>query len=211
VGPANPDVDGDGIATDIPLRFPGQLYDAHSALHYNYFRDYDPETGRYVESDPIGLEGGINTYGYVGSNPLRYIDPTGENIALQAVVVVAVVAAGAAVVNSGNNAAQNGSQDSGDPHGVIPTWYNSTPSDNATSSPSLSVPATRFVWRRCTMEETNICRDYCASTGREMQSCRTRKKVGPGIKEGQVVPEIGSLPDSMSCSCEEESCPVGDE
>ncbi|WP_141243714.1 RHS repeat-associated core domain-containing protein, partial [Pseudomonas indica] len=77
VGPANPDVDGDGITTDIPLRFPGQLYDAHSALHYNYFRDYDPETGRYVESDPIGLRGGINTYGYVGGNPLLYIDPDG--------------------------------------------------------------------------------------------------------------------------------------
>ncbi|MDF5946520.1 RHS repeat-associated core domain-containing protein [Pseudomonas aeruginosa] len=36
------------------MRFPGQFYDAESGLHYNYFRDYDPETGRYVESDPIG-------------------------------------------------------------------------------------------------------------------------------------------------------------
>ncbi|WP_255251326.1 RHS repeat-associated core domain-containing protein, partial [Pseudomonas indica] len=69
--------DGDGLTTDIPLRFPGQLYDAHSALHYNYFRDYDPETGRYVESDPIGLRGGLNTYGYVYGNPLRFIDPFG--------------------------------------------------------------------------------------------------------------------------------------
>ncbi|PAU64877.1 hypothetical protein BZL41_08300, partial [Pseudomonas sp. PIC25] len=77
VGPANPDVDGDGIAIDIPLRFPGQLYDAHSALHYNYFRDYDPETGRYVESDPIGLNGGLNTYGYVEGNPIYYSDPSG--------------------------------------------------------------------------------------------------------------------------------------
>ncbi|WP_277225550.1 RHS repeat-associated core domain-containing protein, partial [Pseudomonas indica] len=79
VGPANPDVDGDGLTTDIPLRFPGQLYDAHSALHYNYFRDYDPETGRYVESDPIGLKGGLNTYGYVLGNPLKYSDPKGLN------------------------------------------------------------------------------------------------------------------------------------
>lgn len=46
-------------------------------LHYNYFRDYDPGTGRYIESDPIGLAGGSSTYGYVGSKPLTAIDPFG--------------------------------------------------------------------------------------------------------------------------------------
>ena len=59
------------------LRFPGQYYDQETGLHYNYFRDYDPSTGRYVESDPIGLDGGNNTYGYVHNNPLIHIDPFG--------------------------------------------------------------------------------------------------------------------------------------
>lgn len=58
-------------------RFPGQIYDRETNLHYNYFRDYDPTTGRYSTSDPIGLRGGINTYSYVGGNPLTRIDPTG--------------------------------------------------------------------------------------------------------------------------------------
>lgn len=59
------------------LRFPGQHYDAETGLHYNYYRYYDPETGRYITSDPIGLLGGLNTYAYSYSNPIMYFDMLG--------------------------------------------------------------------------------------------------------------------------------------
>jgi len=74
---ANEDVDGDGVEFIYNLRFPGQYYDNETGLQYNYFRYYDPSTGRYITSDPIGLRGGLNTYGYVGGNPNRFIDPYG--------------------------------------------------------------------------------------------------------------------------------------
>jgi RHS repeat-associated protein len=73
----NEDPDGDGIAFVFDLRYPGQQYDSATGFNYNYFRDYDPGVGRYVQSDPIGLAGGISTYGYVSGNPMTGIDPMG--------------------------------------------------------------------------------------------------------------------------------------
>ena len=70
--------DADGIGFTFNLRFPGQYFDEETGLHYNYFRDYDPEIGRYVQSDPIGLEGGMNPYVYVDADPIKRIDPQGH-------------------------------------------------------------------------------------------------------------------------------------
>ncbi len=61
-----------------PLRFPGQYQDDETGLHYNWHRYYDNSIGRYVTRDPIGLGGGLNTFGYVLANPLMYFDANGK-------------------------------------------------------------------------------------------------------------------------------------
>jgi RHS repeat-associated protein len=72
----NPNPNGQGAFT-YNLRLPGQYYQAETGTHYNYFRDYDPQTGRYIESDPMGLRAGVNTYAYVHENPISRSDRLG--------------------------------------------------------------------------------------------------------------------------------------
>jgi len=67
-----------GLGTFVyNLRFPGQYYDSETGTFYNYARDFDPQVGRFIEADPIGLDGGINSYRYAVDNPLSYSDRSG--------------------------------------------------------------------------------------------------------------------------------------
>ncbi|UPG90952.1 DUF6531 domain-containing protein [Luteibacter aegosomaticola] len=94
--PPNEDPDGDGKTFVLDMRFPGQRFDNLTGLHANGARDYDPVTGRYIQVDPIGLAGGPNPYLYAKAQPLLYIDPSGRNPAVFALVMAAVGATTAA-------------------------------------------------------------------------------------------------------------------
>jgi RHS repeat-associated protein len=98
-----PDENPSALGTfEFPLRLPGQYADKETNLHYNYFRDYDSNIGRYVESDPVGLAGGLNTYAYVNGNPIALTDPTGEMTAVSVGATVLAVGLAVAIANQAN-------------------------------------------------------------------------------------------------------------
>jgi len=108
----------------MPLRMPGQYFDAEVGTSYNYFRDYDSSTGRYVESDPMGLDADLNTYGYVGASPLFWSDPEGLIKVPKAVKVLCTVIAIACRVIPPDfppvNPPQGATQPDKPPHNRIP-------------------------------------------------------------------------------------------
>ena len=86
---ANSDPDNDTAATTVNLRLPGQYFDSESGLSYNHNRYYVSKTGRYLQSDPIGLAGGANQFAYAVGNPVTYSDRDGRiaQYALPAIVI----------------------------------------------------------------------------------------------------------------------------
>ena len=94
----------------LNLRFPGQYYDQETGLSYNYQRDYNPKIGRYIQSDPLGLNGGINNFTYVENNPLKYVDFSGELVWVYPAVAFS---ARTIIACSRNNVCRNAAIDTG--------------------------------------------------------------------------------------------------
>jgi RHS repeat-associated protein len=94
--------------TQMNLRFPGQYWDQETQTHYNFNRDYRPTQGRYLQSDPMGLDGGVNFYSYALSNPIAKFDPNGEIVIVVNPYTIGAAVVGIVIVYEGCKAAANG-------------------------------------------------------------------------------------------------------
>lgn len=172
--------DGDAYNYVFNLRYPGQYFDSETGLHYNYFRDYDPSTGRYVQSDPIGLSGGINTYAYVESSPMAGVDFFGLQ-ATRALRPIAPFPLTPEVRGSDTSGGDRG-QSSG-AHGVSP--YRGRGSLMAASRPGWMTPIEQRAY-------TNYCAnspDPCESLKKAVQE----ELAQSGVKMNQMLSDVDKL------------------
>lgn len=169
-GESAPDEDPDGDLSlfTMPLRFPGQYADAETGLNYNYFRDYEPQIGRYVQSDPLGLFGGVNTYSYALASPVLNFDPTGEIVpgivggilALCRLYPMLCIATAAAIVDTITGAASD-SADTDSPSNCPPEKPNCQEHFVGCLQTALAdEPGSVFGSSRC-----GLCRDACVRYG----------------------------------------------
>ena len=129
---------------EFPVRFPGQYFDKETNLAYNAERDYSAEIGRYIQSDPLGLIGGSNTYAYANLSPLMYIDPDGRFALPAGAALTAAVTIGGYVLI--NQAAKNAAQ------AAIPG-----------TTPTNALSRGRGKWKvltRCEVRRINECCDW---------------------------------------------------
>src|SRR5437016_5130061 len=140
---------------ELPLRLPGQYHDKETNLHYNMRRDYDPNTGRYEESDPIGLAAGVNTYAYVLNSPLSYVDPLG--LVMVCYYYDAALAFGHIGFGAGSEQGTSG-------------YY---PTGNAPGSPGVVKKDEQQI-KECKVIPSNPDQDDC------MLKCRAERASNPG-------------------------------
>jgi RHS repeat-associated protein len=88
-GPFGENISSTGSSSNS-MKYTGREQDAETGLYYYRARYYDPEVGRFISEDPIGFDGGINFYAYVGNSPLQMTDPSGELPILVPIVACAV-------------------------------------------------------------------------------------------------------------------------
>jgi RHS repeat-associated protein len=176
-------------AFEFNLRFPWQIYFAETEVNYNYYRDgYDSTTGRYTQSDPVGLYGGLNTYAYGEGNPIWNSDPKGLSVlAADAALVGGVCVAACAAIPSCRDAARNFIQSVRsnpviDPDKPIspqlPGYIDpglTCPTTQADSCPPMREPPSPR--DRC-VNAVNLRFAACLSAGRNPLLCQTQRIFG---------------------------------